>query len=241
MGGTRGHGDREVRVRRTGCGRSVLPRRRGLSQRAERDRAGVGSGHREDTRPRARGGAGGRRGCQPRRVLLAAAVGKVARVHSSRPGACIVEFQGHSDAVSSVSFSRNDDHLLTTSFGTHHDAVDLERGDGRTREDARRARRGGAGRGFSPDGRLARHRRPEVRPSVDGGPSSTTRRQSPLYVAVASTVRAAVAFAGPKWRIYTGGVDGSLRRYDCRLCADTPVLARIAAAKLARLHRDAVR
>ena len=49
---------------------------------------------------------------------------------------------------------------------------------------------------------------------------------------------AAVVFAGSGWRIFSGGSDGTLRRYDCRLCTDTEGLRRIAARKLARLEDD---
>jgi hypothetical protein len=47
----------------------------------------------------------------------------------------------------------------------------------------------------------------------------------------------AVAFSPKGWRIVTGGIDGSIRTYDCRLCGRDRQLVAIARARLARLHR----
>ena len=51
----------------------------------------------------------------------------------------------------------------------------------------------------------------------------------------------AVAFSGFGWHVFSGGLDGTLRRYDCRLCGGTDRLSRLAAAKLERLAADAKR
>jgi WD40 repeat protein len=47
----------------------------------------------------------------------------------------------------------------------------------------------------------------------------------------------AVAFSPSGWRIVTGGIDGSVRTYDCRLCAGTRQLIALAQSRLARLRR----
>jgi WD40 repeat protein len=47
----------------------------------------------------------------------------------------------------------------------------------------------------------------------------------------------AVAFSPAGWRIVTGGSDGSVRTYDCQLCAGAPQLVALAQARLARLRR----
>jgi WD40 repeat protein len=71
----------------------------------------------------------------------------------------------------------------------------------------------------------------------EAGPSTLV--DSRLYY-LAGHQRAinAVAFSGVGFTLFTGGADGTVRRYDCRLCGGTDVLRRIAAAKLARLARD---
>jgi WD40 repeat protein len=47
----------------------------------------------------------------------------------------------------------------------------------------------------------------------------------------------AVAFSPAGWRIATGGSDGSVRTYDCQLCAGDRQLVALARARLARLRR----
>jgi WD40 repeat protein len=46
----------------------------------------------------------------------------------------------------------------------------------------------------------------------------------------------AVAFSPVGWRIVTGGVDGRVQMYDCRLCGDAPQLVALAHTRLARLR-----
>ena len=62
-----------------------------------------------------------------------------------------------------------------------------------------------------------------------------------FYLAGHRGALSAVAFVGPGWRVFSGGVDGTVRRYACRFCAGTEALRRMASTKLARLDRDARR
>lgn len=170
--------------------------------------------------------------------LVATAVGDVARVHSLKPGVRAVVFEGHRDAVTSVSFSPDGRHLLTASFD--HDSAIWDVATG-TREKTLFGHvavvRGAA---FSSDGRWVVTAGP-TRAGLWEVRASTLLDSRLSYLAGHRGALAAVAFAGPKWRVYTGGTDGTVRRYDCRLCADAPFLARIASAKLARLKSDAAR
>ena len=52
---------------------------------------------------------------------------------------------------------------------------------------------------------------------------------------------ASVAFSGVGWHVFSGGLDGTLRRYDCQLCGGTDRLSRLARTKLERLAADAKR
>lgn len=169
--------------------------------------------------------------------LVATAVGNVAHV---RPvdGGRVVVLAGHRDAVTSVAFSSDGSRLVTASFD--HDAAlwDVRRG---TREKTLVGHvavvRGAA---FSPDGRWVVTAGPTRAGIWEVGPSTLVDSRL-FYLAGHRGALTSVAFVGPGWRVFTGGVDGTVRRYGCRLCAGVDALRQAAAVKLARLDADAKR
>ena len=92
---------------------------------------------------------------------------------------------------------------------------------------------------YSPDGRWIVTAGPTRAGLWEAG-ASTLVDSRLYYLAGHRGALSAVAFTGPKWRVFTGGVDGTSAGTTAA-CAGTSVLARIAAAKLARLESDAKR
>jgi WD40 repeat protein len=165
---------------------------------------------------------------------LATAVGDVAHVRPLRGGR-VVQLVGHRDAVTSVSFDPSGRQVLTTSFD--HDAVLWSAATGARLKSFIGHVAVVRGAAFTPDGRWIATAGPTRAGMWEAGPSTLV--DSRLYY-LAGHQRAinAVAFSGVGFTLFTGGADGTVRRYDCRLCGGTDVLRRIAAAKLARLARD---
>jgi WD40 repeat protein len=170
-------------------------------------------------------------------LLLATAVGDLAHVRAMAGGRAVV-FRGHRDAVTSVSFSPEGKRLLTTSFD--HDASLWNATTGerlKTLVGHVAVVRSAA---FSPDGRWIVTAGPTRAGLWEVG-TSTLVDSRLYYLAGHRGALNAVALVGPRWRVFTGGADGTVRRYGCRLCAGTDALRRIASAKLERLDHDAKR
>jgi WD40 repeat protein len=171
-------------------------------------------------------------------TYVATAVGDVAHVRALAPGSRAGVFTGHRDDVTSVSFSPDRKHLLTASFD--HDVAMWNVATGALEKTLVGHVAVVRGAAFSPDGRWIVTAGPTRAGLWEAGMSTLVDSRL-FYLAGHRGALSAVAFTGPKWRVYTGGVDGTVRRYDCRLCAGASVLARIAASKLARLESDAKR
>ena len=94
-----------------------------------------------------------------------------------------------------------------------------------------------AGRGR--ERRLVQRRQPLARlRSPDRGSVGDEQRREPLSAQAArEPLLTAVAFSPSGWRIATGGLDGSVRTYDCRLCGRARLLAELAKKRLERLTR----
>jgi WD40 repeat protein len=171
-------------------------------------------------------------------AFVATAVGDVAHVRPLSSGSRAVVFTGHRDDVTSVSFSPDGKHLLTASFD--HDVAIWNTKTGALEKTLVGHVAVVRDAAFSPDGRWIVTAGPTRAGLWEAG-TSTLVDSRLFYLAGHRGALSAVAFTGAKWRVFTGGVDGTVRRYDCRLCAGTQALARIAAAKLARLESDARR
>ena len=170
--------------------------------------------------------------------LVATAVGEVVRVRSLRGVGRGVEFTGHRDDVTSVSFSPDGRRLLTTSFD--HDAAIWNVATGQRQKTLVGHVAVVRGAAFSPDGRWIVTAGP-ARAGLWEASASTLVDSRLYYLSGHQGALNAVAFAGPRWRIYSSGADGTVRRYRCRLCGGTGSFRQIAAAKLTRLSRDARR
>ena len=170
--------------------------------------------------------------------LVATAVGDVAHVRPLESGSRAVVLEGHRDDVTSVSFSPNGEHVLTASF--YYDVVIWNTATGALEKTLVGHVAVVRDAAYSPDGRWIVTAGPTRAGLWEAG-ASTLVDSRLYYLAGHRGALSAVAFTGPRWRVFTGGVDGTVRRYDCRLCAGTSVLARVAASKLARLESDAKR
>jgi WD40 repeat protein len=171
----------------------------------------------------------------PEGVSIATAVGDIARVRPLGRRGRAVDFVGHRDALTSVSFSSDGARLLTTSFD--HDAAIWDARTGRRTKTLVGHVAVVRGAAFSADGRWIATAGP-TRAGLWESRASSLVDSRLYYVSGHRGAIAAVVFAGSGWRIFSGGSDGTLRRYDCRLCTDTEGLRRIAARKLARLEDD---
>ena len=169
--------------------------------------------------------------------MIAAAVGELARVRPLRGGKATV-FAGHRDALTSVTFSPDGHRLLTTSFD--HEAVLWRVSTGKrltTLVGHVAVVRGAA---FSADGRWV----PTAGPTRVGLWEAGTSTLPDSWLSYLGGHRGgvtAVAFSSVGWHVFSGGLDGTLRRYDCVLCGGTKRLSRLAADKLERLAADAKR
>ena len=169
--------------------------------------------------------------------LLATAVGSVARIRLLDGGPPRI-LAGHRDDVMSVAFDASAKKLVTASVDKDVIVWDVAKGErARSYVGHVAAVRGAA---FSADGRWVATAGPtraglwEVgeSPLVDGRLAFLVGHRGPIN---------AVAFGPRNWRVYSGGADGTLRRYDCRLCAGIDKLRVRAAAKLERLAAAARR
>ena len=168
---------------------------------------------------------------------LATAVGEIARVRPLGGGKATV-FAGHRDALTSVTFSPDGRRLLTTSFD--HEAVIWNVATGervKTLVGHVAVVRGAA---FSADGRWVTTAGP-TRVGLWETGASTLPDSWLSYLGGHRGGVTAVAFSSAGWHVFSGGLDGTLRRYDCRLCGGTKRLSRLASDKLERLAADAKR
>ena len=173
----------------------------------------------------------------PDGLLVATAVGEIARIHPLRGGKAAV-FAGHRDALTSVTFSPDGRRLLTASFD--HDALiwGVVTGE-RVKSLVGRVAvvRGAA---FSADGRWVATAGPTRVGLWEAGTSSLLDSRL-SYLTGHRGGATSVAFSSVSWHVFSGGPDGTLRRYDCQLCGGTDRLSRLARTKLARLAADAKR
>jgi WD40 repeat protein len=170
-------------------------------------------------------------------VLIATAAGDVARVRPVRGGNAIV-MAGHRDALTSVAFSPDGRRLLTASFD--HDALVWNVATGRRERSFVGHVAVVRGAVFSADGRWVATAGPTRVGLWETGPSSLVDSRL-SYLGGHRGGVGAVAFSGVGWHVFSGGLDGTLRRYDCQLCGGTDRLSRLATRKLARLAADAGR
>jgi WD40 repeat protein len=139
--------------------------------------------------------------------------------------------KGHRDALTSVAFSP--DGTLVATASKDHDARVWN-----SRTGKRKYLLGVHGStvsdaGFSADGRWI----------VTAGPSTAglwevkTGRLFTLLRTPSGILTAAV-FGGPSYAIYTSGVDGTVRKYKCGVCAPIPGLLELAERRLQRVGRS---
>ena len=173
----------------------------------------------------------------PDGLLIATAVRETARLHALRGGKTTV-FAGHRDALTSVTFSPDGRRLLTASFD--HDALIWNVATGERVKALVGHVAVVRGAAFSADGRWVATAGPTRVGLWEAGTTSLSDSRLSYITGHRGGV-GAVAFSGVGWHVFSGGLDGTLRRYDCQLCGGTGRLSRLAAAKLERLAADAKR
>ena len=173
----------------------------------------------------------------PDGLLVATAVGETRSVRPLRGGKATV-FAGHRDALTSVTFSPDGRRLLTASFD--HDALIWNVATGERVKALVGHVAVVRGAAFSADGRWIATAGPTRVGLWEAGASSLLDSRLSYLTGHRGGV-ASVAFSGVGWHVFSGGLDGTLRRYDCQLCGGTDRLSRLARTKLARLAADAKR
>ena len=163
------------------------------------------------------------------RLLATGGSDAVARIWNGASGKPVLPpLVGHQKRLTSVSFSPNGRYLVTTSYD--HDARiwDARTGRGIWTLGHNAVVSGAA---FSADGRWL----VTAGPGAAGVWDVVTGRK--LFGLNAQDPRlTAVAFAPRGWRIATGGLHGTVKSYDCRLCGTLDDLVPLAERRLANLR-----
>jgi WD40 repeat protein len=164
------------------------------------------------------------------RRLVTASLDKTARIWDTATGAPGPVLRGHHGRlITSASFSPDSRLVVTTSSDNDSRVWVASSGKQLFHPLAQAADVNGAS--FSADNRWLVTAGPTagVWEMRNGHNLFLLRPREPLLTAV--------AFSPAGWRIATGGSDGSVRTYDCQLCAGDRQLVALARARLARLRR----
>jgi WD40 repeat protein len=160
--------------------------------------------------------------------LVTASLDKTARIWNAETGAAEHVLRGHGGALTSASFNPNSRLVVTAGLGPFLGFLVSKSGE-RLWQLPQAAIVNGAS--FSADSRWL----------VSAGPTAGVwemNNGANLYLLrPRENLLTAVAFSPSGWRIATGGFDGSVRTYDCRLCGRAPLLAALAQKRLERLTR----
>jgi WD40 repeat protein len=164
------------------------------------------------------------------RMLVTASLDKTARIWDTATGAPGPVLRGHHGRlITSASFSPDSRLVVTTSSDNDSRVWLASSGKQLFHPLAQAADVNGAS--FSADNRWL----------VTAGPTAGVWEMSNgrnlFLLRPREPLLTAVAFSPAGWRIATGGSDGSVRTYDCRLCAGDRQLVALAQARLARLRR----
>jgi WD40 repeat protein len=160
--------------------------------------------------------------------LVTASLDKTARIWNAETGAAEHVLRGHGGPLTSASFSPNSRLVVTTSWD-HSSRVWNSASGKRLWQLPQAAIVNGAS--FSADSRWL------VSAAPTAGVWEMNNGANLYLLRPRENLLTAVAFSPSGWRIATGGLDGSVRTYDCRLCGRAPRLAALAQKRLDRLTR----
>ena len=155
--------------------------------------------------------------------VATAGADRIARIW--RGTTVVREFRGHRDAVTSVAFGPGGDLLVTAS--ADHDARLWSAATGRTLRVLAQHFAVVSEAAFSPDARWI----------VTAGPSNVglwpvRGGGLPYMLRGHAGIVHSATFGGGSRYVYSGGTDGTVRRYRCIICAPTPELLRVGELRL---------
>jgi WD40 repeat protein len=145
------------------------------------------------------------------------------------PDGGVTTLEGHESGLTTIRYSRDGRFVVTA--GVNGDVRTWRASDGIPRAILRGHVSVVADVAFSPDGRWIA----TAGPSAAGLWRASDGTRLFYLLGYASPLRS-VAFAPRGGQVVTGGVDGTVRRYRCRLCGDIPELRALAKARLRALR-----
>jgi WD40 repeat protein len=145
------------------------------------------------------------------------------------PDGGVTPLEGHESGLTTIRYSRDGRFVVTA--GVNGDVRTWRASDGIPRAILRGHVSVVADVAFSPDGRWIA----TAGPSAAGLWRASNGTRLFYLLGYASPLRT-VAFAPSGGQVVTGGVDGTVRRYRCRLCGDIPELRALAKARLRALR-----
>jgi WD40 repeat protein len=160
--------------------------------------------------------------------LVSSSSDKTARIWNTGTGALEAALRGHRAPLTSASFSPDGRLVVTTSVD--HDSRVWFAATGRQRWSPLRQAAVVGGAAFSADGRWM------ATASQSAGVWDMSNGRYLFLLRPQDRLVTAVAFSPSGWRIVAGGLDGTVGKYECRLCAGADELIALAQARLAHLR-----